>query len=207
MSTQADVKSIDTLAFVKEALIAYAHESGQALSDLEIEGQRGVDWITGEQATFWKAEVRRSADAVNQAVKDLEYCRAFKKVGDNQPSCAEEKKALEKARKRLARAEEKLELVRRWTPVVLQQFREACVRLVRFREVIDVHCPRATAQLDRKLRALDEYRSVSSPSRRGAASGISAGEASVSRGTAAEDGTGTDARPAGTDAAGEEGEA
>ena len=40
MSTQADVKSVDTLAFVRAALIAYAHDSGQALADIEIEGQR-----------------------------------------------------------------------------------------------------------------------------------------------------------------------
>lgn len=177
MSTQADIKSVDTLAFVKEAVIAYAHESGQALADIEIEGQRGIDYITVDRAGYWKAEIRRAAEAVNQAIKDLEYCKAYKKVGDNTPSCIEEKKALEKARKRLARAEEKAELVRRWTPVVLQQFREACVRLVRFREVIDVDCPRAIASLERKLRALEDYRSVAGPRRASAVGGSGRAEA------------------------------
>ena len=162
MTDQADVKSIDTLAFVKAAFAAFAHETGQAVSEVEIQGQRAVEWITVDQAAFWKAETRRMADLVNKAVKDLEYCRTFKKVGDNQPSCIEEKKALEKAKQRLARAEEKAELVRRWTPVVQQQFREACVRLVRFREVIDVDCPKAMAELERMLRSLDAYRNVSS---------------------------------------------
>ena len=74
-----------------------------------------------------------------------------------------EKKALEKAKQRLARAEQKAEAVRRWTPIVQQQFREACVRLVRFREVVDVDCPRAMAQLERMLKALDAYRQVASP--------------------------------------------
>jgi len=181
VSSQADVKSIDTLAFVKEALIAYAHESGQALADIEIEGQRGIDYITVDRAGYWKAEIRRAAEAVNQAIKDLEYCKAYKKVGDNTPSCIEEKKALEKARKRLARAEEKAELVRRWTPVVLQQFREACVRLVRFREVLDVDCPRAIAALERKLRALDEYGSVRGPRPAAADAGGSTTGAAMTR--------------------------
>ena len=79
-------------------------------------------------------------------------------------ACAEEKKNLEKARKRLQRAEEKLELVRRWTPVVLQQFRETCVRLVRFREIIDVDCPRAIARIEQMLTALENYQTVTSPS-------------------------------------------
>jgi len=163
MSDQADVKSIDTLAFVKAAFAAFAHETNQAVSELEVQGQRAVDWITVDRAAFWKAEIRRRSDIVNKAIKDLEHCRTFKKVGDNTPSCIEEKKALEKARRMLEAAERKAEAVRRWTPVVLQQFRETCVRLVRFREVIDVDCPRAMAQLEKMLKALDAYQAASSP--------------------------------------------
>jgi hypothetical protein len=163
MNQQADVKSIDTLAFVKTAFAAFAHESGQALAEVEIQGQRAVEYICVDRAAYWKAEIRRMSDLVNKAIKDLEHCRTFKKVGDNTPSCIEEKKALDKARQRLARAEQKAEAVRRWTPVVQQQFRETCVRLVRFRDVIDVDCPRAMAQLDTMLRALDAYRQIASP--------------------------------------------
>jgi hypothetical protein len=176
MSTQADVKSIDTLAFVKAAFASFAHESGQALSECEMQGQRAVDWITVDRAGHWKAECRKATELVNKAIKDLEYCRAFKKVGNNQPSCIEEKKALEKAKQKLAHAEQKVEAVRRWTPIVQQQFREACVRLVRFREVIDVDCPRAMAQLERMLKSLDAYRQVASPTG-GADEGSSGGQA------------------------------
>ena len=180
MSTQADVKSIDTLAFIKAAFAVFGHDSGQAISEVEMQGQRAVEWITVDQAAYWKAEMRKATELVNKAIKDLEYCRAFKKVGNNQPSCIEEKKALEKAKQRLARAEQKAEAVRRWTPLVQQQFRETCVRLVRFREVIDVDCPRAMSQLEKMLKALDAYRQVSSPTG-GAEGGGSAGGQSVTR--------------------------
>ena len=163
MSDQADVKSIDTLAFVKAAFAAFAHEANQAVSEIEIQGQRAVEWITVDRAAFWKAEIRRRSDIVNKAIKDLEHCRTFKKVGDTPPSCVEEKKALDKARKLLETAERTAEAVRRWTPVVQQQFRETCVRLVRFREVIDVDCPRSMAQLEKMLKALDAYQTASSP--------------------------------------------
>ena len=186
MSTQADIKSIDTLSLVKVALISYAHDSSQALADIEIEGQRGIDWITVDRAAYWKAEMRKAADGVNQAIKDLEHCRAYKKVGDNAPSCAEEKKNLEKARKRLQKTEEKLELVKRWTPVVLQQYRETCVRLVRFREVIDVDCPRAIARIEQMLTALENYQTVAGP-RGTSTSGDSDSQNSVARQTDARD--------------------
>jgi hypothetical protein len=96
-------------------------------------------------------------------MKDLQHCRTFKKVGNNEPSCIEEKKALEKARKKLARAEEKAEAVRRWAPVVRQQFQETGVRMTRFREVIDVDCPKAVARLERMLVSLDHYVHTSAP--------------------------------------------
>ena len=179
MSDQADVKSIETLALVKAAVAAFAHETGQAVAEVELQGQRAVEWITIDRAAHWKAETRRMADLVNKAIKDLEHCRTFKKVGDNQPSCIEEKKALEKAKKRLEHAERKAEAVRRWTPVVQQQLRETCVRLVRFREVIDVDCPRAVARLERMLKALDAYRQAASPAGQTAAG--SAAAASVVR--------------------------
>jgi hypothetical protein len=163
MTDQADVKSIDTLAFVRTAFSSFAHEANQALGEIEIQGQRAVEYICMDRAAYWKSEIRRANDLVNKAIKDLEHCRTFKKVGDNTPSCIEEKKALEKARRRLAFAEEKAELVRKWTPVVQQQFRETGVRVVRFRDVIDVDCPRAMAQLERMLRALDQYQNTSSP--------------------------------------------
>jgi hypothetical protein len=180
MSDQAEVKSIDTLAFVKAAVATFAHEANQAVSEIEIQGQRAVDWVTVDRAAFWKAEIRRRSDLVNKAIKDLEHCRTFKKVGDNTPSCVEEKKALDKARKLLETAERKAEAVRRWTPVVQQQFRETCVRLVRFREVIDVDCPRAMAQLEWMLKALEAYRSTASPAA-AAGDGGGTGTQSVTR--------------------------
>ena len=163
MSTQAEVKSIETLAYVKAALSAFAHETGQSLAEVEMQAQRVVDWICIEQAAYWKTEVRRAADGVNQAMKDLHNCRTYKKVGDNEPSCIEEKKALEKAKKRLAFAEEKAEAVRRWTPVVRQQFQETGVRMTRFREVLDVDCPKALGRLEQMLRSLDHYAHTVAP--------------------------------------------
>ncbi|MEI6255205.1 MAG: hypothetical protein WCQ77_01025 [Planctomycetota bacterium] len=181
MSTQAEVKSIDTLAFVKAALAAFAHESGQALGEVEMQSQRISDWICIDQAAYWKTEVRRAAEAVNQAMKDLQHCRTYKKVGDTTPACNEEKKVLEKAKHRLARAERKEEAVRKWTPVVRQQTQETGVRLTRFREVIDIDCPKALARLERMLRALDHYTHTASPAG-GAGTGAGSGtEASVAR--------------------------
>ena len=63
---------------------------------------------------------------------------------------------------------------------MLQQFRETCVRLVRFREIIDVDCPRAIARIEQMLTALENYQTVTSPSRTNTSGGLSSVE-SVAR--------------------------
>lgn len=180
MAGQAEVRSIDTLAFVKAALATFAYECGQALAEVELEGRRGVEWITVDQAGYWKAEVRRRGEKVNEAMRDLERCRTFKSTGDGPPACTEEKKNLEKARRKLQVAEEKAQAVRHWTPIVQQQFRETGVRLVHFREVLDVDIPKAIALVERMLKSLEAYHQTASPSG-GAAAGETAGEGSMRR--------------------------
>ena len=69
----------------------------------------------------------------------------------------------DKAKARLAATEKKFEAVRRWSPIVQQQFREASVRLVHFQERLDSDLPKGLARLERMVRSLDSYREVSSP--------------------------------------------
>jgi hypothetical protein len=49
------------------------------------------------------------------------------------------------------------------------------VRLVHFREVVDVDCPKAMARIERMLKSLDSYREVSGP--RPSATGDGSGSA------------------------------
>ena len=70
--------------------------------------------------------------------------------------------------------------MRRWTPVVRQQFQETGVRMTRFREVIDIDCPKALARLERMLRSLDHYSNTASPGG-GAGGSTAVSEASVAR--------------------------
>lgn len=205
MSGQAEVRSTDTLAFVKAALATFAYECGQALAEVELEGRRGVDWITVDQAGHWKAEVRRRGEKVNEAMRDLERCRTFKSTGDGPPACTEEKKALEKARRKLQVAEEKAEAVRHWTPIVQQQFREAGVRLVHFREVLDVDVVKAIGRVERMLKALDAYRQTVTPTG-GTAEGDAGGDANMRR-SLDEDALGQKTHEAGDAAAASAGDA
>ena len=53
MSGQAEVRSIDVLVDVKSAVVTYKHESAQALSEVEQQARRAVDYICIDRAAFW----------------------------------------------------------------------------------------------------------------------------------------------------------
>ncbi|MEN9667217.1 MAG: hypothetical protein RLZZ326_3580, partial [Planctomycetota bacterium] len=80
--------------------------------------------------------------------------------------------------------------------VVEQQFRETCVRLVHFREVIDVNCPKAMAALERMLKALDAYRATQGPAA-GGSGGSGGSGATMARPTDEAPATGPTDEPAG----------
>ncbi len=79
-----------------------------------MEARRALDWITHDRPAYWQAEIRRSTEAVARAKDELAQSRTYKRIDEYVPSCAEEKKLLEMAKRRLEYAEEKLETVRKW---------------------------------------------------------------------------------------------
>ncbi len=76
--------------------------------------------------------------------------------------------ALEKAKKRLDQAREKVEVVRRWGQIVEQEVGDFRGPAQQLNAMIDGELPRAMALLARKIQALEEYANLMSE---GAAAG------------------------------------
>ena len=111
--TTANVTSIDALRNVKAALVRFCADAESALVAMEIEARRPVDWIEGDRARYWPQQARRASELVQEARLALERCEI--RIGsEDRPSCYDEKKALEKAKRRLQLAEDKARIVRRW---------------------------------------------------------------------------------------------
>ena len=184
----------------KDAL-GFAEEFSQTEIESLMEANGGgKEWQDGGPSSgggkMW-ALIDQSAYAIySKPENSLQFTTAefYKKLAANIK--IEEKKNLDKARKRLEYAEQKEAAVRRWKPVVEQQFRETCVRLVHFREVIDVNCPKAMAALERMLKALDAYRATQGPAA-GGSGGSGGSGATMARPTDEAPATGPTAEPAG----------
>ena len=187
MNRPARVRSIDALDHLAAAVRAFAAEATVALDELRMDLHRAIQWVQYDQKDYWTQELRRSEQAVTEAKLSLERKRMFR-IGDQVPSCHEEQKALDAAKRRVAAARQKLEAVKRWSRLLERQSMECRAGIAPLADWIQTDVPRAVTLLKRMSGALESYVDLA----------LSAGaERRVEQpGTAAENGETGESRPA-----------
>ena len=152
----ANVSSIDALRSFKAALVRFAAEVEAALVTLELEARRASDWVEDDRSRYWPQQARKASDLLSEARLALERCEV-RISGEDARSCYDERKAVEKAKRRLHLAEEKTQAVRRWRAQMHKETEEFQVQLARMKQYIETDLLRAVATLDRMIAALDRY--------------------------------------------------
>jgi len=156
MNGSARVRSIDALEHMAAALRVFAEEASVALDDLRMDLHRVIQWIEYDQKDYWTQELHRAQQRVTEARLNLERARMFR-FGSSEPSCYEEKKALEAAQRRLEVVREKLEAVKRWGRLMEHEATECRSAVAPLAHWVQTDVPRAVALLRRLSGALESY--------------------------------------------------
>ncbi|NLF08143.1 MAG: hypothetical protein GX594_09220 [Pirellulaceae bacterium] len=163
MARSAKVASIDALPLLTAALQKFRGESAAALDDLEIELRRIDDWIHHDRKQYWTKERERAYEALNQARLQLQQAMLTRQVGDHAAACIDEKRAVERAKRRLETANEKLEAVRRWTPKIDRAVDDFQRVRSQFSIWLETDLQRAAAALNQMSETLVNYISLETP--------------------------------------------
>lgn len=157
MSSQsANVNSLDALRQFRVALVRFAADVEEALVTLELEARRPLEWIEDNRPRYWRQQAHKASDRVNEARVALERCQV--RINSEDPKyCYDERKALEKAKRRLQLAEEKIQAVRRWRIEMLKATEELHSQLAKARHYLESDLVKGVAALDRMSAALDRY--------------------------------------------------
>jgi hypothetical protein len=156
MNRPARVRSIDALDHLTAAVRAFASEATVALDGLRMDLHRATQWVQCDQKDYWTQELRRSEQAVTEAKLTLERKRMYR-IGDQAPSCREEEKTLEAAKRRVAVAREKLEAVKRWSRLLERHSMECRAGIAPLSDWVQTDVPRAVTLLNRMSGALERY--------------------------------------------------
>ncbi len=162
MSGGAHVDSFEAVREFRAAVATFADEARDALATYDLELGRTLEWLLSHQPQAWQQEVRKAEEAVRVAKIELGRCRSQKLPGGGEPSCMEEKKLLERAKRRQQFAEEKLLVTRKWGQTFNRDATQYTSQASQLGDLFDSDLPRALALLDRVLLTLEAYANLDS---------------------------------------------
>jgi hypothetical protein len=67
MSSQASVRSIDTLKDLRVALALYGEDTLGAIGAVEAEVRRTLRWLLEERPVYWQNQIKRRREQVSSA--------------------------------------------------------------------------------------------------------------------------------------------
>ncbi len=153
--SSAYVTSLAALSDFRAALTTFIDEAKNAVTTLELEIRRSLDWLEG-QLGHWKAAVREAEDDVIRAQNELARKRLMR-IGDRPPDTTDQEKALARAKHRLELAQEKLARTKHWLWALPDEIREYQGPCRLFQEMVEGDLPMVATMLERKIVALEAY--------------------------------------------------
>jgi hypothetical protein len=159
MNSSANVQSFDAVIAVRASLVAFGDQVEQALSMVDLEMRRLLDWLEHDRPRFWRTQLRMARDEVTAARAALHRCLMYP-IGDERPSCREEKATLKLAEARLRHCEEKAERLKHWTREIRHEMFEYDGRIRQLTELVEYDAPQAIGILTKLLTHLEEYRAI-----------------------------------------------
>lgn len=176
MARSAKLTSIDAVREMAVAMINFGDEAIQALDELDINVRRALDWIEQDRKKFWSHEIRRGWERFNEARTEYEKAKTYRKVGNDTPSCRQEQKTMEVAKRRVQIAEEKERVLPRWEHSIKHGVQELQGMQMQLANWLRNDLPQAISALEQMGTALQQYAAV-----QGAASTPQTAAASGSR--------------------------
>ena len=157
MGEQIKVADVQTIERFRASLLVASETFGLALEEAEGEIERTLAWVESEQPDFWRKRIRKAQDEVVMCKSALFRKQEIKATADARPSVVDEKKALDRAMKRLEYAETKLRNTKRWTTELPRQSVIFKGALSGMHTVLDRDVPRVNAMLKRMTEHLEAY--------------------------------------------------
>jgi hypothetical protein len=157
MAPNARVQSIDAVQSLATGLRSFEADVAAVLADLELQVNRILEWIGHDRKNYWVQQLRRSSDHLSEARVVLQRNRMIAAGNDFGPSCYEEQKIVDLAKRRVALAEVKIEATRRWAHAMQRELFEFRSVMNQLGGLLQVEMPRAHVVLERMSQALERY--------------------------------------------------
>lgn len=157
MSGEANITDIAALDELRRALIKFREEVGIAVAEADSEVKSTFVWLERDRLLHWRRAVPRLDEELVGAKSAL-YRKEMQTMGtDKRPSVIDEKKAVERAKRRSEDARERLERTRRWAATLDRDVSIFKGAMSPIATMIDRDLPDAILRLRNMALALEAY--------------------------------------------------
>ena len=153
MPEKAKVTSIEALDFFRSSLIIYLGNALRVLDEVSSDVMRTRVWIEDDRLVHWENEVRRRERKLQEKQHELFSAR----LSSLREATQAEHMAVLKAKRALAEAQAKLDLVKKWNRHYDNRVQPLAKEVDKLRDVLVVHMGKAVAYLTQTIRTLGDY--------------------------------------------------
>ncbi|MFO0908347.1 MAG: hypothetical protein U0794_08295 [Isosphaeraceae bacterium] len=162
MSSSANVKSVEAIRDFRIAMTTFAEDARNALSAVEMEIRRIRDWLQRDQLSYWQTQVKRCNEQLSMARTEL-HRRRISQSNSDAISDTEQKEAVRMAQRRLEHAEDKVQTVKRWVPILEHAISEYHAASQPLGDNLTGSFQNSIHVLDRMIASLEAYLATAPP--------------------------------------------
>lgn len=157
MPERAQVTSLEAIEAFRSRLIIYREKAGRVLDEVSEEVLRTRVWLQSDRVTFWGGQIRKRQKELEMRQQELFSAQ----LSGMRDASFVQQQAVQKARRGLQEAEEKLQLVKQWSRQYDQRVEPVGKQVEKFRHNIVHDLSHAIAFLNEVTKTLAEYAGLS----------------------------------------------
>jgi len=159
MAERANVSSVDSIEAFRTHLIAFLGKTKPILEDASDEVSRTRQWLQTDRRMHWEGQIRRRAKILQEAEQAVFSAR----LSNLRETTSAELAAVQRAKRSLHEAEEKLRLIKKWNLEFDHRVDPLVKQLESLRTMLGNVMPKAVAHLAQIVKTLDAYAGIAAP--------------------------------------------
>ncbi|MEO6183720.1 MAG: hypothetical protein ABIP71_11610 [Verrucomicrobiota bacterium] len=153
MSSRAHVTSVEALEAFRANLIVYLSKARPTLEEVSDQVIRTRVWLESTQRVYWQSQARQRT----QKFQDAQQTLFSAELSNLREVSSAERMAVQKAKRALEEAEEKLKRIKKWDRDFGSQVEPLARQLEKLQTVLANNLPDAIAFLAGAVKSLDAY--------------------------------------------------
>ncbi len=159
MPQQARITSLEAVERFRARLILYRERAARALDEISDAVTRTRLWLENDAQRVWENEIRRRTRELEQRRQEAFSAR----LSELRETSTAQQAAVQKARRALREAEDKLQRVKHWQRHFDHRVEPAARQVEKLRHTLGPDLGRAIAWLNEVMRTLSAYAEIRTP--------------------------------------------